>query len=153
MPALSALKPLVHQHCLQLMAERMRLLEEGIKEAQLSAQSDTKSSAGDKHETGRAMAQIEVEKLTTALQHLRKMNTVLERMDGSTDKQRVALGAIIRTDLGTFYVSVPLGRVQVHGEDIWVISPEAPIFPALRDTPVGNVAYYSGKAYQLLELA
>ena len=81
MPDLSALKPLAHAHCLAVVIERIAQLEASILDTQRSSQSDTKSSAGDKHETGRAMAQLEVEKPQVSLGNLLAMRDVLVRLD------------------------------------------------------------------------
>ena len=50
-------------HCENYLQKRKDLLEQRKNELQLALTSETKSSAGDKHETGRAMIQIEREKL------------------------------------------------------------------------------------------
>ena len=51
---------------------RLKTIEKAIFELQQSLDSETKSSAGDKHETGRAMLQIELEKNNNKLNFIFK---------------------------------------------------------------------------------
>ncbi|MFT3885749.1 MAG: hypothetical protein QM724_10055 [Flavobacteriales bacterium] len=152
MNELPDLKATVHRACLQVLDERIAAAQASIADTQAASQSDTKSSAGDKHETARAMAQLELEKQTSVLQHLQRMHAQVERLAPSDERTQVGPGVLVRTDSGWFYIAVPLGRIVVGGEEVWAISTEAPIYAALKSTPVGQVAFYSGKAYRILEV-
>ena len=55
----------------------MDTVEQIISSNQKALQSETKSSAGDKHETGRAMLQLEIEKASQQFKAIRDMRTVL----------------------------------------------------------------------------
>jgi hypothetical protein len=150
---LAELKPAVHAHCLGLVRERIAQVEAGIADARASAQSDTKSSAGDKHETSRAMAQLEIEKQQVSLGNLLAMQDVLLRLDPTREHARIGEGALVRTDSGLFYVAVGLGRVEVNGQDVQVISPQAPLVAVLKGLDIGGSAVFNGRSYALLEVA
>ncbi|MFM7054197.1 MAG: hypothetical protein ACKOX7_05595, partial [Bacteroidota bacterium] len=49
-----------HQHGMDLLAKRSEELRKAIDAIQQGANADTKSTAGDKHETARAMAQLDI---------------------------------------------------------------------------------------------
>lgn len=146
------MKAAIHRQCLKVLEERIRAAQAALEGTREAAQSDTKSSAGDKHETARAMAQLELEKQAGVLQHLQLQRAALDRIDPALAHAQAGPGALVRTDAGSFYIAVPLGRLLVEGEEVWAISLEAPIYAALKNTPVGQVAYYSGKAYRILEV-
>ena len=57
--AVNPLKPALHAACAAFLAERIAAATTAMQAAQESANSDTKSSAGDKYETGREMATAE----------------------------------------------------------------------------------------------
>ena len=57
----------LHHYCESIVEEQLSGIIAALKDAQEGANNETKSSAGDKHETGRAMAQLETEKLNTQL--------------------------------------------------------------------------------------
>lgn len=56
-------KAKVYLHCQRIINEKRALLEKEMKSLQESSNNETKSSAGDKHETSRALAQAEQENL------------------------------------------------------------------------------------------
>jgi hypothetical protein len=62
----------LYQYCVEFIDKRIAGAREAIQIAQDSANEETKSSAGDKYETGRAMAQLEIEKNTTQLEEALK---------------------------------------------------------------------------------
>lgn len=150
---LTALKHAAHAACRSLIDERIRAIETGIAEAEASARSDTKSSAGDKYETGRAMAQQEVEKQQTALANLQRMRTILTHIDPMMRQRSVSEGALVRLDSGLFYIAVGLGRVMVDGSDIQVISPQAPLAQLLMNKEAGASATFNGRTHTVLEIA
>ena len=53
----------LHKHCINLLRQKDATLRDELAELTASLQDDTKSSAGDKHETSRAMNQLEQEKI------------------------------------------------------------------------------------------
>jgi hypothetical protein len=153
MNELAELKPAVHAHCLALVRERIAQVEAGIADARASGQSDTKSSAGDKHETSRAMAQLEIEKQQVSLGNLLAMQDVLQRLDPARTHTRMSEGALLRTDSGLFYVAVGLGRIEVEGQDVQVISPQAPLVGVLKGLDIGGSVLFNGRKHILLEVA
>ena len=54
-------KAKLYDSCLKLVDERVAHIEDAMRNAQASANEETKSSAGDKYETGRAMMHLEKE--------------------------------------------------------------------------------------------
>jgi len=146
------LKPSIHTLCSTTLNARIAAAEASIADTQRSSQSDTKSSAGDKHETGRAMAQLEIEKQQVSLGNLLAMREVLARLDPNVPQERVREGALVRTDRGLFYIAVGLGRVVVAGHEVMVMSPQAPLAEALQRTPIGGTARFNGVAHVVLEV-
>ena len=61
-------KSSVHKLSIKHVEDTIEVYKKGILDAQNGLQSESKSSAGDKHETGRAMLQLEAEKLGKQLQ-------------------------------------------------------------------------------------
>ena len=70
------LKETLLSKCHEFIDERHQRIQRTIDEIKVSLQSETKSSAGDKHETGRAMLQLEREK---AGQQLKKIYQYIKR--------------------------------------------------------------------------
>lgn len=91
-----------------------------------SRNEDTKSSAGDKYETGRAMAQIEMEKLQTQLQILQNHAKSFKKFDALKNCEEVANGAVFEASNGKFVMGIPFGKLMV-GEALYhCISADSP---------------------------
>ena len=65
---------------MDLLEKRSQEIRKEMDTAQQSANSETKSTAGDKHETARAMAQLEVEMLSKQLEEVNKSIAQLKRI-------------------------------------------------------------------------
>jgi len=70
------LKENLYQQCVLTVENRFKTIQEIISSHQKSLNSETKSSAGDKHETGRAMLQLEMEKAGQQLASIQQMKEI-----------------------------------------------------------------------------
>lgn len=118
---LSNFKKNIHRVCLAQLDERIKAAESAIEDARVSSQNETKSSAGDKHETSWAMAHLEMEKHHQALQQLLKMRHAFNE----------SKPLLLDTCKGYFYISVALGKITVDNKQVMVISPASPLGSAL----------------------
>jgi len=123
----SSIKQALHQRCLALAEERIMALQHIITETQLAANNETKSSSGDKHETGRAMAQLETEKLTTQLNELLNIKQSLAQINPAITGNKVVLGSLVYTNKGNFYISASIGKVTIDYQSFFVISSASPM--------------------------
>lgn len=147
------LKQEVHRACSELVRMRIRAAEEGMRSARESGLSETKSSAGDKHETARAMIHQELEKQAAALNDLHRMADELARIDPDRPCTRILPGALVSTDIGLLYVSVALGKVEVDGRTVLAISAQAPLLAALNTIVPGGECTANGRTHRLLAIA
>ncbi|MBQ20670.1 MAG: 3-oxoacyl-ACP synthase [Flavobacteriales bacterium] len=123
----SSIKKALHQRCLTLAEDRIVSLQHILKEAQQAANNETKSSAGDKHETGRAMAQLETEKLTAQLSEALNIKQNLTQINPTITNNTVVLGSMVYTNKGNFYMAASIGKVTIANEVFFAISPASPI--------------------------
>ncbi|WP_392348668.1 3-oxoacyl-ACP synthase [uncultured Polaribacter sp.] len=94
---------------------------------QKALQSETKSSAGDKHETGRAMLQLEMEKAGQQLAGITQMKVVLSKIDVLKSSKNACLGSIIITDKARYFLSLSAGQLVVEDKRYFAISVSSPI--------------------------
>lgn len=145
-------KAQLHAHCLQLIDVRLQELQTAITTVQESRNNETKSSAGDKYETGRAMMQQEEDKLLARLDNTRQMRLQLTQLDPTLSADRVELGSLVQTNARTYYLSVSLGKVVLEGKTYFCISPEAPISQLLLGKAVDESIQINGRKEQLQAL-
>jgi transcription elongation GreA/GreB family factor len=132
-------KDRLHAHCLALIHQRIQSLQEEIQLVQASANEETKSSAGDKYETGRAMAQNEVAQYIVQLAELERQSTALQRLAEMKAVDRVIPGSLVTASQAVFYISISLGKVSLNGKEYLVVSPDSPIGKTLLGKSIGEV--------------
>ncbi|MGL1887281.1 MAG: transcription elongation factor [Reichenbachiella sp.] len=126
----------------------------GMEAAQESANNETKSSAGDKYETGRAMSQNErdlfAKQLVEQVNQLKGLLTI----DPSKKMDSVEVGSLVETKSGVFFISVSLGLVKLKaGETAMVISPISPIAQLMLEKKEGGSFVWQGKEQSILSIA
>ena len=112
---------------------KLSYLTTNLKQAIHSRNSDTKSSAGDKFETSREMAQIEIQKIETEILKTQQFITDLF----------AKFSKFIITDKGTFLISIPFGKLILNDEKIFCISRNAPITKHLINTKKDDCFFYN----------
>ncbi|WP_426492907.1 3-oxoacyl-ACP synthase [Hymenobacter sp. 102] len=144
------LKPHLHALCLAYVQERIDACQAAIRAAQESANSETKSSAGDKYETGRAMAQNERDRNAIQLQQAQQLHGELQRINPALPCDTVRPGALVRTSMGTFYLGISAGKLTVEGQDYFAVSAAAPVAAALAGKRAGESAVFNGKSVRIM---
>ncbi|MEO0347846.1 MAG: 3-oxoacyl-ACP synthase, partial [Pseudomonadota bacterium] len=97
------MKKELYYFCEDYVASRIERIHGQIQEIKASLTSESKRTAGDKHETGRAMLQLEREKLGQQLSEAEKMQQLLRKVPIEIKRERVALGSMVKTDRATYY--------------------------------------------------
>lgn len=123
----------------------MKVAKGEMESAQLSANEETKSSAGDKYETGRAMAQNQRDMYARQYQQILAEKQVLDRMDPHFVSPRVIPGSYVSTSNGDFFISVSIGPVKFEDGQVMVVSPASPIGKLLIGKQVKDRVLFQGK--------
>lgn len=144
-------KRLLYDALLHRVMEQLTALQEAIKETQASANEDTKSSAGDKYETGRAMAQLEIEKLMGQLQEKKLAHQLLSRLPQNA-KDTAEPGAVVHTNIGTFYISINGGEVVIAGKKLISISPASPLAKTILGKIAGEKCSFNQKVISIISI-
>lgn len=123
----NSLKARLWNYCISLAKNKVLALEEELRSTQESTTSEGKSTAGDKHETGRAMMHLEQEKLHKQLAEAQILGAELERIDSALKHTKAGLGSLITTNKGLFFIATGLGKIEFEGTAYFVVSAKAPI--------------------------
>ena len=143
------MKKELYQVCLNEIDKRMQRLQKQMKSYQDAANAETKSSAGDKYETSRAMMQLEKDKIASQLSELQKMQEVVLQINPNKESEKVELGSIVETSVGKFYFSVSLGKLEVDGGTVMAISLASPIGKEMLGKKVGDSFTFNQKNVQI----
>ena len=110
-----------------------------------AANNETKSSAGDKYETGRETMQQEIDLNITRLNELGKLKQVLDRIIPDRTGSTVMPGSVVRTNTANYYIAIGAGKLAVEGSMYYAISAESPIGEKLAGQRAGYTFELNGK--------
>lgn len=142
----------LHAACLAFINKKIALLSELISDLHVAANNETKSSAGDKFETGRAMMQLEIEKNALQLREWQLQYAELERIDPLRSCLKAEAGALLKCNSGNYYIAVACGKMIMENEIYYAISVEAPIAKILLGKKRGDSFDFNGKKFQINEV-
>lgn len=123
--------------------------QEAIENAQKSANKETKSSAGDKYETGRSMIQLEIEKYSTQLNDGMNLKKALSSIDVNRKYNIVQTGSLVQTNNGNFFLSISAGKLNIKNNEFIAISFSSPIGQELFNKKVNDEFNFRGKVYKI----
>jgi transcription elongation GreA/GreB family factor len=149
---MQSLKSKVVEVCLAQLNERKARLIHELEQLKLSAEQDTKSSMGDKYETGREMINLEKGKISEQLTQVNQMLDMIRSVDPNKRLTRPGLGALIKTEMAHYFIAVGLGQISVNDQAVFVISMASPIGRIILDKSVGDTFEMAGKTLRLLEI-
>jgi transcription elongation GreA/GreB family factor len=138
-----------------LLDERMAASWKAMEAAQESANDQSKSSAGDKYETSRSMGQLDRNMHARQYEQARQERTVLERLGALPEQassERIAVGALVKTSAGYFFIAVSAGPVQVENQTILAVSAASPIGQVLLGKQVKDTFLFQGKKQMIQEI-
>ena len=145
-------KEKVHSAILENVNERIQSLNSILKDTFQATAEDSKSSAGDKHETGVAMAQLEQEKLTKQINEFLLLKEALLKINPSKVHTKIEVGSLVETNNGWYYFSVGLGAVKMNETTIFAMNALAPIGTLLNGKMKGEQVVFNGKTTEILNV-
>lgn len=151
MPSLSGLKQQHYQQLHNLVSEKVEAAKYAIASAKTARDSETKSSVGDKYETGRAMMQAEIDRHEAQLSKALQMQNELKLLNTAKTHTTAAPGSLVLTNRGTYLLSIGLGKLP--GEDnCYAISPGSPIGQLLLGKKAGDTFQLQGIEYLIRDI-
>ena len=145
------LKAELYRHCVNYVQSRIDSISYTISSAQQSANEETKSSAGDKYETGRAMMQQEKDRNTIQLNEANKLMVALNTV-GTNPSTIAETGSVVITDNGSFYIAISAGKLSVDEAEYFAVSPSSPVGLKMKGLKARDGFEVNGKKYRILEI-
>ena len=134
--------------------EKIQLSKDQINSINLSKSSATKSSAGDKHETSRAMMERELSMAEFQLQKAQQQKSDIENLKKSTNSEGIiSVGSIIHTTTGYFILGIGLGKIEVDGAMCFAVSSASPIGKILLGKKVGDVFEFNASKIEIISIS
>ncbi len=143
------LKEKIYRVFQQILLEKINALQQNLQELHNSAANETKSTAGDKHETALAMLQIEQENKRRQLKELQLQQAAFNRINPGLISAEILNGALVETDKGYFFISIALGKIIFDGMNVYALSPTSPLGQKMRGLRAGSTLELNGTVYNI----
>lgn len=146
------IKQALFNQCDLFIENRLNTVRATIAEIQESLLSETKSSAGDKHETGRAMLQLEREKAGQQLAEIQKVKENLAKISTSNSSNIIKLGSVVYTNKANYYIAISAGVLNVENDSFYAISPSTPIGKLVLSKQVGDTITFRETTFTIASI-
>jgi transcription elongation GreA/GreB family factor len=142
----------LHALCAHELKSKINSVNEAIALQKESSSGDTKSSAGDKFETGTAMTHLELEKLGNQLNNLETSLRKLNAFERITPSSTVKAGSLIKTERNFFWISIGIGEVTLENIKYYVISPISPVAQHLLGKKAGYAFVFNKQQDRIIQI-
>lgn len=146
---LMTLKQKIHRQYLSLMDDKINRLQQLLADLKETGSNETKSTAGDKHETALAMIQIEQANVRQQLKEMQQQKSVLESIDPLISSDKISTGSLIKANAGWFYMSVALGKIAIEEITIVAFSSQSPLGKKLMGLKAGDTVTVNNNQYYI----
>jgi hypothetical protein len=142
----------LHQQCVDLVNQRLDTLNRAYIESREALSSEAKSTAGDKHETGRAMIQLEQEKMSRQLLETQKLAHLIVRINPVKECKTVMAGAVVLVNQDWYYMAAGLGKINLKEGSAFVMAPTSPLAQAMLGKAAGDTFTFNTNLYTVAEV-
>ncbi len=146
------IKEILVDKLLSILDKRIETANNDIKLAKESRDNETKSTAGDKYETGRSMVQFELEKNNVQLNKAIQLKNELAQIDLQKKFKSVEFGCLVFTNKGNYFISIGLGKIEISNESIYCISLASPIGKIFHHKKVNDQIVFQEKEIEIFEI-
>ena len=147
------LKSAVYTYYQQFIDSKIAALNKVLDDLRESGANETKSTAGDKHETALAMLQIEQANKRAQLGELLSQKAILNKIDPVRQAVAVSVGSLVKANGQYFFVSVALGKATVAGTAVIALSPQSPLGQAILGLKPGEKILFNKIEYLIEGIA
>jgi transcription elongation GreA/GreB family factor len=143
------LKQKIYDHYTAIINDRIAILQQVLTDLKESGANETKSTAGDKHETALAMLQIEQANKREQLKEIIAQKTILEKINPLVTAAVVVNGSLIKTDRGYLFMSIASGKATIEGISVIALSPQSPLGSKLLGKKKGDIVEMNTVRYTI----
>lgn len=140
-------KEKIYFNYLHIIKDKVAMLQQTLADLKESGSNETKSTAGDKHETALAMLQIEQANNRGLLQDALEQHAGLKNINPNNVSQKVTNGSLVKTNKGYFFMSIALGKIVVDEFTIFALSPQSPLGAKFMGMSIGHKTNVNGNEY------
>lgn len=140
-------KQKVYDHYLKIINQKIKALQRLLDELKESGANETKSTAGDKHETALAMLQIEQAKTRGQLNILLDQLAIFNKINPAINTETIVVGSLIKTNHTYLFLSIALGKGLIDNVVVVALSAQSPLGSKLAGLGKGDLISINNMVY------
>ncbi len=147
---MNELKAKVYETAISKVKEKIKMLDEERRAINDGILEDTKSSAGDKFETGRETMTQDLLTVEKQLKQAKFEFDELCRLQSIKESSpTIKEGSLVHLGNDVFLISLSLGQLDVAGQKIFLLSESSPLGETLIGKKKGEEVNFRGKAMKI----
>lgn len=146
------LKNLIYSELIRIQNEKIAQLEANLRGLFDDLSSESKNSSGDKHETGRAMIQLEQEQSGKQLQEAINQKSLLLKTEINTGKDFITNGSLIYTGKHWYFICSVPAKLELASKTIFCISLHSPIGKLLNGKKEADKLVFNGQNINIINI-
>lgn len=136
--------------CIKQQTEVIRQLQQEIYDAQ--KQANDYGQPKDRYDAFRTKLMRQIELYAGQLDKANIVINTLQKIDVEMELTEVEFGALVITNKQKLFVSAGLGKVALDGNEYYAVSPQVPIFIALKGKRKGDEVVFNGITFLIEEV-
>lgn len=132
--------------------DKINILQSEFNVYKDSAANETKSTAGDKHDTSKSMMQLEQEKMSSQLGDILSQKKVLLNISVNSKQKSIGLGSLVYTSNGIFFLSIFTKPIALDNQNYFPVSIQSPIGKELLKSKKGSTITINAKQYTVVDI-
>ncbi len=120
-------KQKIYSTFLNNLNEKILSFQHTLDDLRASVLNETKSTAGDKHETALSMLQLEQSQIAKHMYDAMDARTLFTQIKNEAQSEFVKIGSLVQTNKGLFFIGVALPKITIDQIEILAISAKSPL--------------------------
>jgi len=147
-----SLKQKLLDHCKVVLANRINVAMHAMNQAQEAANSEGKSSAGDKYETSRAMGQLDRDMNARQLEEAQRDLAFINTIPSEVNFDSAQTVSVLVTEKFSYFISTGLGSVVIENQQFIFLSPSSPVAKVMLGKTSGEIFFFNGQSIKILDV-
>ncbi|MEO7445104.1 MAG: hypothetical protein ABIT96_03165 [Ferruginibacter sp.] len=136
--------------CIEKQEELVSSYEHRVKEMTDDAYGHTQSASQSEDRTAGKIELLQT--LKNELEFVTAEMSFLKSLDPGIKKDTIETGAVVVTDQRTFFVAVSSEKVEAGGQEVFGLSPNAPIYSVMKGLKDGNAFSFNDIDYKIISV-
>ena len=145
-----AFKKRILEACITYLTNRIEAARHAMLEAQESANSEEKSSAGDKYETSRSMGQLQRDMNAKQVEEASRELAFVSALPVTTLNTFAGRGSVVVCDQYVFFIAAGSRTITDGSQQVVMLSPTAPVARQLEGKKAGEKFLFNGREIEIL---